>query len=166
MGKICSLLLIWISFIFCGCNIYTFSNSSLPSHLKTINIPLFQNNSLEPNIADEITQELSTQVTNKGQLKIANGKGDATISGSISHYENVPFSYDATSAREVNVDQYIVKITAEVEFLDNVKDNELFKGVVTGEGIYDSKNEEERVGKEKAVKDIVSRILENSIQSW
>ncbi len=149
-----------------GCNIYSFSNSALPSHLKTIDIPLFANNSLEPNIADEITQELNIQVTNKGQLKIANGKGDASISGSVTYYENVPYSYGATAAREVNVDQYIVKITAEVEFLDNIKGSELFKGTVTGEGIYDSKTEDERVGKEKAVKDIVARILEKSIQSW
>ncbi len=166
MRKICPLFLISVITHFWGCNIYTFSNSSLPSHLKTIDIPLFENNSLEPNIADEVTQELSIQVTNKGQLKIANGKGDASISGSVNYYENVPYSYGAIAAREVNVDQYIVKITAEVEFLDNVKDSELFKGAVTGEGIYDSKTEEERVGKEKAVKDIVARILEKSIQSW
>jgi hypothetical protein len=166
MRKFCPFFLVLILSLFCKCIFYSFSNSSLPSHLKTIDIPLFANNSLEPNIADEITQELSIQITNKGQLKIANGKGDASISGSVTYYENVPYSYGATAAREVNVDQYIVKITAEVVFLDNVKDNELFKGTVTGEGIYDSKTEEERIGKEKAVKDIVARILEKSIQSW
>jgi hypothetical protein len=166
MKKFYPFFLVSVLAIFWGCGIYSFSNSALPSHLKTIDIPLFANNSLEPNIADEITQELSRQVTNKGQLKIANGKGDASISGSITYYENVPYSYGATSAREVNVDQYIVKITAEVEFLDNVKDSELYKGTVSGEGIYDSRTEEERVGKEKAVKDIVARILEKSIQSW
>jgi hypothetical protein len=166
MKKFYPFFLVSVLAIFWGCGIYSFSNSALPSHLKTIDIPLFANNSLEPNIADEITQELSRQVTNKGQLKIANGKGDASISGSITYYENVPYSYGAIAAREVNVDQYIVKITAEVEFLDNVKDSELFKGTVTGEGIYDSKTEEESAGKEKAVKDIVARILEKSIQSW
>ncbi|HEX3019737.1 MAG TPA: LPS assembly lipoprotein LptE [Chitinispirillaceae bacterium] len=166
MRKVCLLFTVLTGLLFWGCNIYTFSNSALPSHLKTIDIPLFQNNSLEPNIADEITQELSKQVTNKGQIKIASGRGDATISGSINKYENVPHTYDASKAREVNVERYIVKISSEVEFRDNVKNNELYKGVVTGEGIYDPKTEEEKVGKEKAVKDIVTRILENSIQSW
>lgn len=149
-----------------GCSIYTFNNGSLPSHLKTIDIPLFQNNSMEPNIADEITIELSQQVTIKGQIKIASGRGDASITGKVSMYENKPYSYGATTAREVDVDQYIVRITAEVEFIDNVKGNELFKGSVTGEGIYSGKTEQEKVGREKAVKDIVARILESSIQSW
>lgn len=157
--------ILMISFLY-GCNIYTLSNSSLPSHLKTIDIPLFQNSSLEPNIADEITQELNQQVTNKGQIKLANGRGDATITGQVNQYENKPYSYDATAAREVNVDQYIVRIEAEVEFLDNIKNKELFKGTIYGEGIYSYKSEEEKVGREKAVKDIVARILERSIQSW
>lgn len=149
-----------------GCSIYTFSNSALPSHLKTIEIPLFQNGSLEPNIADEITQELNQQVTAKSQVKLANGKGDALITGRVIQFERIPYSYGATAAKEIDVDQYVIKITAEVEFLDNIKNNELFKGVVVGEGIYSYKTEEEKVGREKAVKDIVTRILEKSIQSW
>ncbi len=44
-----------------GCGIYTFNGSSLPADLKTVEIPLFLNNSMEPNVADEITQELNVR---------------------------------------------------------------------------------------------------------
>jgi len=121
---------------------------------------------MEPNIADDITLELNSQVTSKGQMKIANGKGDATIIGKITLYENKPYTYDATGTREVDVNQYIVRITAEVEFIDNKKDTEMYKGTLTGEGIYSFKTEDEKVGKEKATKDVVARILENILQGW
>ena len=114
-------VLIVILTIISSCGIYSFTNGALPSHLKTVDIPLFQNSSLEPNIADEITIELNNQITSKGQLKIANGRGDATLSGKITFYENRAYTYGATGTREVDIDQYIVKITADVLFLTMLK---------------------------------------------
>jgi hypothetical protein len=117
-------------------------------------------------VADEVTRELNQQIVSRGPLKIANGRGDATYSGKVTKYENVPFTYGATAVREVDVYQYAVRITADVELIDNKKDDELFRGTVKGEGIYDFKTEEEKVGREKAIKDIVNKILENSTQGW
>lgn len=149
-----------------GCGIYTFNGSSLPSHLKTVEIPLFVNNSMEPNIADEVTQELNRQVLSGNQLRIVSKQGDATISGSVTSYENKPYSFSATETKQVDVDQYKVTIVAEVEFYDNKKNNELYKGSITGEGIYNFKTETETTGRQKAEKDLVKRILESSVQSW
>jgi hypothetical protein len=134
--------------------------------LKTVDIPLFQNLSLEPNVADNITIELGSQITSKGQLKLANGRGDATLSGKVTLYENKPYTFDATGTREVDINQYMVKLTADIEFFDNVKNSDIYKGTVTGEGIYSFKTENENIGKEKATKDIVARILENLLQGW
>ena len=160
-----SFLILLVSF-FTGCGIYSFTNSSLPSHLKTVNIPLFMNQSLEAGIADEVTQELNKEMLGKNLLSIVSDRGDATITGRITHYDNTPYTYGTSGTRNVDIDQYRVQISAEVEFLDNKKNEALFKGVVSGEGIYNFKTEDIKVGREKAVKDIVQRILEKSIQSW
>jgi hypothetical protein len=152
--------------VFSSCSIYTFSGSSLPSHLKTVDIPLFLNKSLEPDVADEITNELNKQVLSSNLLRIVKERGDASISGEVTSYSNDPYTFGATEVRQVDVNQYKVRIVAEVEFYDNKKGKELYKGSITGEGIYDFKNETEKVGKERAEKDLVQRILENSIQSW
>lgn len=149
-----------------NCGVYTFNGSSLPSYLKTVDIPLFMNKSLEPNVADEVTQELNKQISGGNILRIISDRGDATITGTISGYSNDPYSFGTTDIKQVDVDQYIVKITADVEFYDNKKSAELFKGTVVGEGIYDFKTETEKIGKEKAEKDLVQKILEKSVQSW
>ena len=149
-----------------GCSIYTFSGSSLPSHLKTVDIPLFENQSMEPDIAEEITQELNRQILDGNLLRIVQNEGDATVTGTITSYLHEPYTFGAASTRQVAVDQYIVKIIAQVDFTDNVKNVPLFEGSITGEGIYDFQKETEETGREKAISDIVQRILQKSLQSW
>jgi Lipopolysaccharide-assembly len=163
--RIGSVLLICFLTITYGC-MYTFNGSSLPSYLKTVDIPLFSNKSLQPNVADEVTQELGSQVVSSNLLTIVQRNGDASLSGTITAYESKPFTYSTTDVRQVDVDQYKVVITADVEFVDNKKNNELYKGSVNGEGVYNFKTESEEIGRKRAEKDLVKRILENSVQSW
>jgi hypothetical protein len=164
--KLLSLVVTVLLVTFCGCGIYTFNGSSLPADLKTVDIPLFVNKSMEANVADEITQELNKQVLSGNLLRIVSKGGDATISGTVTLYENKAYSFSTTEVRQVDVDQYKVTINADVEFYDNKKNKELYKGTIVGEGIYNFKTETEAIGRQTAEKDVVKRILENSVQSW
>jgi hypothetical protein len=149
---------------FASCNVYTFSGSTLPGHIKTVEIPVFANKTLEPGIDDDVTTELSSEVL-KSQLRPANSDADATISGAVTRYVNRPHTFGAGGA-EVSVEQYIVQVSAEVEFFDNRKDESIYKGTVSGEGIYLFESEDEAIGREKAVKNLVEKIMQNSVQMW
>lgn len=149
----------------CGC-IYTFTGSSLPSHLKTVEIPLFLNQSLEPTVADEITQALNNELVSGNLLKVVQRDGDAVITGTVTAYSNTPYTYGAVETRQVSVQQYVVRITAQVEFTDQKKEKALFQGSVTAEGIYDLQTQREQDGKQAAIKELVQRIMENSVQGW
>ena len=148
-----------------GC-LYTFNGSTLPAHLKTVEIPLFSNQSLEANIADEITQRLSREIVGGNLLKVVEHGGNAVITGAVTSYSNTPYTFGATETRQVSVQQYVVRITAQVEFTDKKKDEAIYKGTVTGEGIYDLQKENEQTGKTKAITELVQRILQNSVQGW
>jgi hypothetical protein len=150
--------------LFASCNIYTFSGSTLPGHIKTVEIPVFANKTLEPGIDDDITTELSKEVL-KSQLRPANSDADATISGTVTRYVNRPHTFGA-GGTEVSVEQYIVQVSAEVEFFDNRKNESVYKGTVSGEGIYLFESEDETLGREKAVKNLVEKIMQNSVQMW
>jgi hypothetical protein len=149
----------------CSC-LYTFSGSSLPGHLRTVEIPLFANESLQANIADDVTQGLSREIVSGNLLKVVDENGDAAITGTVTSYTNTPYTYGATDTRQVSVQQYVVRIIAQVEFADKKKNKTIFKGSVTGEGIYDLQKEQEETGRQKAVKELVERILQNSVQGW
>jgi hypothetical protein len=159
------ILIICILFIECG--IYTFSGSTIPGHLKTVNIPLFKNQSLQPDIAETITSELTKNIQQNNLLKPVANNSDATINGKVIKYGNNPDYYGSNENRDVNVSSYAVQIQVEVEFLDNKKDKELYpKMVITEEGIYDFKTETEKLGQQRAIEKIVNKIMQNSMQSW
>ena len=159
-------LLFFLCISFVGCGVYTFSGSTLPSHLKTVDIPLFTNQSLQPGVAEDITAKLNSKVQEDNLLKPVSQNSDATIIGKVLSYDNRPYTYGSKSVRNVDVSSYSVKISVEVEFLDNKKDKTIYKGVITEEGIYDFEKETEEVGKERAVEKIIDKIMQNSVQSW
>ncbi len=152
--------------VLCGCGVYTFNGSTLPAHLKTVDIPLFANQSLIPGVADDITSQLSTKIVSMNLLRIAQSGGDATIRGKVTDYSNEPRNYNTTGARQVTVSQYVVKITVEVEFEDNKANSPLYKGTVSGEGVYNFQTQTEADGRKLAEADVVDQILQKSVQSW
>jgi hypothetical protein len=164
MKKIATAICATSLMLLAACSIYSFSGSTLPQHIKTVEIPIFANGTLEPGIEDDVTTELSRELL-KSQLRPANRDADATISGSVTRYVNRPHTFGAGGA-EVQVEQYIVQVAAEVEFFDNVKNQSIYKGTVSGEGVYIFTSEDEAVGRAKAVKDLVEKILQNSVQMW
>ncbi|MBD3391558.1 MAG: hypothetical protein GF418_05900 [Chitinivibrionales bacterium] len=152
--------------VLCGCGIYTFSGSTLPPHLKTVDIPLFGNQSLQADVAEDLTEEINKEVLSSNLLRVVADNGDATISGTVLNYRHHPYTYGAEDFRDVNVTQYAVTISVTIEFLDNKKDEPLYKGTISGEGIYDLDTETEETGRQRALQEIVEQVLQNSVQSW
>jgi hypothetical protein len=150
----------------CGCGIYTFSGSTLPGHLETVDIPLFVNKSLQPEVAEELTEQLNNRILRSNLLSVAASRGDATISGAVLSYANNPYTYGAEGYRDVNVSQYAVSISVSIEFVDNKKDEPIYTGTVRGEGVYDFERETEEIGRRRAMEQIVDQIMQNSVQSW
>ena len=153
-----------LTLVLASCSIYSFSGSTLPAHIRTVHIPIFANSTLEPGISDDVTTELSREIL-KSQLRPGNQDADATISGTVTRYVNRPQTFGA-GGDEVNIEQYIVQISAEVEFFDNVRKYSIYKGTVSGDGLYNFQSESEETGRVKAVQNLVERIIQNSVQMW
>jgi hypothetical protein len=149
------------------CGIYTFSGSTLPGYLKTVDVPLFANRSLQAGVAEDITEALTGEVMRSNMLDhAAAGSGDATIGGVVVGYNNQEYFYEVTGVRTAEISEYIVTITATVEFRDNIKNEILYEGTITGEGVYNFETENEDDGRKRAVEDVIRQIMQNSIQSW
>lgn len=166
MRKYSILIPALLLFFIAGCGIYSFTGSSLPKHLRTVMIQQFLNQSLEPNVAEEVTQRISQEILTGNLLRIVNENGDATIQGKIISYSNNPYTFSALETKQINVNQYIVRIVADVEFMDNTKNEPLYKGSITGEGVYDFGSQTEQDGKIKAIRQLVEKVMQNSVQGW
>ncbi|MCL1946031.1 MAG: LPS assembly lipoprotein LptE [Chitinivibrionia bacterium] len=155
--------LIAFAFCFASC-IYTFSGSTLPSNIKTIEVPLFENMALVHGAAESITEVLAQKVVRE-RLTLVARNGDAIIKGVVVSYRNTASDYTGTRDN-LTILSSSVEIVADIVFLDVKNGKEIYKGRVVSIGQYNFETESEADGRQRAVEDITEKILMNSIRSW
>jgi hypothetical protein len=116
-----------------GCT-YSFSGSNLPSHIKTVTIPNFGNETLEPGLDQEITTVVIDRFIKDGRLKLApEGKASCRLAGRVIKYENRVNNY----APDESPRDYIVVVTVAMALRDMVKNRDLWKDdALTRTAIY------------------------------
>jgi len=100
---------------FTGC--YSFTGASVPPHLKTIAIPLFddQSGSGEPNLREQLTQKLLDGFMRDNNFQLTDKKScDALLLGMISSLQNEP----AVVTRGVTTKTNRITITVKASFRD------------------------------------------------
>lgn len=162
----------WL-FLFCavlvtvllsGC--YSFTASTLPSHIKTVNIHEVEDKTLDPVLANDIrTGVLDMFKKNAGGIRIVNGDASADFEMVLLSYTNKPENYNSSS----DVETYRVTIRVSVKFYDNVKDRIIYENKsLSADGTYDvSANEsEDRHGQKRAIEKLQDLIITNALAKW
>ena len=144
---------------------YSFS-SGLPAHIKSVAIPLFTNETEEFGVAEEVTDRLVSSLVRDGTLRVVadENEADSVILGTVRIYSEEPFSYDSSE----QVDQYIIRITAEVRFQDRVRDEVLWDSSrVFASATYSNAGPAERtVGLGDAIDLLVEEVLTGIVAGW
>ncbi len=111
MFALCSLSLVELN----GC--YSFTGASVPPHLKTIAIPLFddQSGSGEPNLREQLTQKLLDGFMRDNNFQLTDKKScDALLMGMIVSLQNEP----AVITKNVTTKTNRITIIAKASFRD------------------------------------------------
>ncbi len=109
---------IWLS----GCG-YSFSGSSLPGYIDTIAIPVFENRSLDAEIADLVTRGIIDRFLEDNRLKVVRAnRADCVVEGEVVSYERRVYTYTPDEEPE----QYIVVVTISIVLKDRVKNKDLW----------------------------------------
>lgn len=139
----------------CGYHLIGTGASNLPTHLKTISIPTFENKTKEPEIEREITAAVRELFIRDGRLKIVSSQAtDSDLKGVIRDYYQKPISYDS----EDRVKEYRVLIDVEIVFSDLVK-----KSVLLNQGLRADETftvSTAITGRERALRDTRKRAFE------
>ena len=117
-------------FLSTGCGIYSFTGS-IPSHIKSITIPLFVNETAEFGIAEAVTDEVTNVFLEENILKIR-GEGDSILRGIIKRVDDKPYTYSETE----EVLEYRYSVGISVEWFDVKKNKILFIKNYTNWGAY------------------------------
>ena len=97
-----------------GCGAYSFTGSSVPSHLKTIYIPVAQDKSIAaiPSLREILTDDLIQRFINDNSLQVANAtSADATLDCIITSVTDVPAIVSAgeqINARKLTINVKVV----------------------------------------------------------
>jgi hypothetical protein len=142
---------------------YSFSGTTLPTHLRTIRIYPVVNKTLESSLADQITQGLEQGFSSRSNLRKVNENGDAELICILTEYSHRP---QTTSGATVT--SYRVDLMVNIRFIDRVKGDTLFKDDhVPGYGQYAvDKGETEQTGQKIAVESLVKVVLDQTVSGW
>jgi hypothetical protein len=144
-----------------GC--YSFSGTTLPSHLRTLRILPVGNKTLESALPDRVSQGLEDGFRQRTNLRKVNEGGDAELSATLTSYSHRPQSISGD-----RVTHYRVDILLSVAFVDREKGDTLYQdSQVPGYGPYSiDKGETEEVGQRLAIESAVKVILDQAVSGW
>ena len=151
-----------------GLNCYSFTGSNLPSYVKSIAIANFQNETLEPDVGQQVTRGVTDTFIEDGRLKLASDRAaDARLSGTVTRYENKVNDYSA----DQNPINYIVVLSVAVQLRDQVKNRDLWKADnVTATSIYvpsaTSGPGSEEEARQEAIGSLASDIVTRMLEQW
>ena len=147
-----------------GC--YSFTASTLPSHIKTVQIHDVDDKALDPVLANNIhTAVVEMFRKNAGGIRMVNEEANADFEITLLSYTNKPENYNSNS----DVETYRVTIRVSVKFYDNVKERIIYENKsLSADGVYDiQKNETEyRHGQSRAIEKLQDLIIANALAKW
>jgi hypothetical protein len=154
-------------FAFCAGCAYSFKGGSVPAHLKTVAIPLAQDQSGygDPTLRDQLTQQLVQRFTNDNTLQIADrGTADSILEGVVTDVKDAPAVVQAgeqVSARRITM-------TVHVTFQDLKLRKKMWEKDFTNWGDYPSGGglTQRNQGVNEAVRKITEDILNETVAGW
>ena len=102
-----------------GCGYHlTGTGTGLPSHIRSISIPIFTNNSTEPEIELSLTEAIRDEFIEDGRLRVVAGLGaDAVLEGEILSYRLEALAFDTAD----NVTEGRLTVEVHVALTDQVE---------------------------------------------
>ena len=162
-----SLYLLCLLTIQTGCSYYSTSSRSLPSHIRTIAIPLFQNATAETGIKEILTDAIVTRFVTDNQLKVVDARdADSIVAGTIVNVREESVSFE----QGVNTRETRIWIFAHVSYEDVRRGDVIWEDPgMQAWGVFEiitGTTEDRNEGIEQAVNRMADDILNKTIAGW
>ncbi|HEV7387283.1 MAG TPA: LPS assembly lipoprotein LptE [Gemmatimonadaceae bacterium] len=149
-----------------ACFPYGFTGGGLPSHIRTVAIVPFENQTATPDLPRELTDALRTGLHDRlGLRDAAESRANAIVRGTVQRYEiDIPIGYSASN-KQTNTSKRMLQLVVDIEMVDQLTGKTLWqrKGLVS-DGQYEERGES--VGRKQAIDRIVSDMIEGAQSQW
>jgi len=152
--------------VLAGC--YTFNPKAVPSNMKTLEIPVVGNRTLESALPEQVTKALTDRFISDNTLKVVQKNADAVLEGEVTGYQDRVIGFN--SGRQA--DEYLVILTVKLALRDRVKNKEIWSSdAVVGRSSYFLGSGEGGVSSETdaralAIKQIVDFAIARTVEGW
>ncbi len=151
-----------------GC--YTTLNSGLPSHIRTVEVHIFQNKTMYDSIEAWVARDIIDRVNMDPSVRLVSRNGDAVLTGEITRVNR-------RTLRETTTNEpgtVLMSIEAVFSFYDNVNQRYLIedmpvKSTDTGllGGLYEaSRGGSQEQGERGAAKQLAGEIVRRTVGMW
>ena len=120
------LSLIIITLLFSGCGLYSFTGGSITPGMKTVSVPLFENNAplVVTTLSQAFTETLKDRIRTQSPLSFVKTDGQANFQGRITGYDIRPVSLQGNESGVAG--QTRLTITVQVKYNNILKPDENF----------------------------------------
>jgi len=149
-----------------SCIPYSFTGGGLPSHIRTVAIVPFDNQTATPDLPRQLADTLRARLHSRLGLRDATeAKANAIVRGTIQRYEtDIPIGYSASN-KQTTTARRMLQLVVDIEMIDQVTGKTLWqrKGLLT-EGQYEEGGEAQ--GRLQAIDIIVNNVIEGAQSQW
>lgn len=146
---------------------YGFAGGGLPSHIRTMAIQPFDNETSTPELQREIFDAMRKELQSRLGVRDAPlERADALVRGVVRTYDSdVPVGYSTTSATQAVASRRKLQLTLDVQIVDQTNGKTLWeKKGLRAEGEYAERDE--AGGRRDAIKRVVNDIVEGAQSQW
>ncbi|MEY4607974.1 MAG: hypothetical protein RL625_191 [Gemmatimonadota bacterium] len=158
-------LLVMLMASLTGC-LYGFAGGGLPTHIRTVAVMPFDNETATPELPRELQEALRQGMQNRLGLRDApEDRASAVVRGTVTRYElDIPVGFSANPNQATSARRRL-RVLVDIEIVDQVTGKVLWqKTGVSAEGEYADRGEAE--GRKQAIERIVTEIIEGAQSQW
>lgn len=157
-----------VALLLIGCG-YSF-RSPVPSHLDTVYVETFENETREFQLTQQLTERLINEFLAESRLNLVSDAVDADliVQGTILEYEDEALTYDPGQQANPDVFTRRIVLQIEIELQDEVRDRTLWRSAgLTEWGEFNEEEGEDReVGIERALEKIAEEVLRHVVEEF
>ena len=158
------------AFLSVGCSHYSTTGGALPSYLKTVFVPPFENEEDQlviPGIEYELADAVASALAADNTLRVVNSEeADSILGGKIVRIVESPFTYNANE----EVEEWRIRVSVIASLRDQKKRKDIWSEErIEGWGVYGSTTgspEERQEGLDSALEMIAEEIVEKTVAGW
>ena len=153
-----------VMLILSGCGPYSFSSSGA-SHIKTVAVPVFQDQTAEFGIKEKLTDEVVRRFTQDNTLRVTDRRNaDSVVEGKIVRVEDQAGAFNT----EETVQDIKVFITVAVSYRDLKKRKIVWEDQIIQWGTYNpgEGTQSRETAIDEAIEKIAIDVLNKSVSGW